>query len=183
MSIQIQKIYLETLVRGIITSSCQRDDYLQALSSGLYPHSAFQLKLYEFSHEALPEAKKPQIIEGWKRMLNHLRQPYLIFFQQDLLLAILFHKNPDDDFSIPERLWKKLPDDLKPTSCGESQVHTQYAGLTESYQQAEAALEVARHVRTPQHRELPHQQTQGADGRRLRRRRRRVQLHARLLRR
>ena len=146
---QQKELNFETLVRGIITSSCQKDDYLQALSSGLYSHSAFQLKLYEFSHEALPEAKKPAIIEGWKRMLNHLRQPYLLFFQQDLLLLMLFHKNPEDDFTIPEKYWKKLPDELKPTACGESQVHMQYAGLTEGYQQAEAALEVARLTEKP----------------------------------
>lgn len=71
-----------------------------------------------------------------------------------LLLLILFHKNPEDDFIIPEKYWKKLSDELRPTACGESQVHMQYAGLTEGCQQAEAALEVARHVRAPQHREL-----------------------------
>lgn len=141
---QQKELNFETLVRGIITSSRQREDYLQALTSGLYPHTAFQLKLFELSHDSVSEEKQVQTLEAWKRMLNRLRVQYLVFFQQGKLLLVLFRKNPDDDFSIPAELMEKLPKPLRPVACGESMVHTQYAGLTESYQQAEAALEVAR---------------------------------------
>ena len=146
---QQSELNFENLVRGIILSSCQKDDYLQALSSGVYPHSAFQLKLFELSRSGVPGDKKPEIVEEWKRMLNHMRVTYLAFFQQDLLLVLLFRKNPDDDFSIPDAYWQKLPEDMRPIACGESQVHMQYAALTESFQQAEAALEVARLTEKP----------------------------------
>ena len=44
---QQNQLNFEMLVRGVISSSCQKDDYLQALSGGMYPHTAFRLKLYE----------------------------------------------------------------------------------------------------------------------------------------
>lgn len=141
---QQNQLNFEMLVRGAISSSCQKDDYLQALSGGMYPHTVFRLKLYEIQRESIHESAKQSIAASWKRMLNHLRRPYLLFFQQNYLLLILFYKNPEESFELPEKMIRSLPEEARPQFCGESQVHLEYAGLTEAYQQAEAALEVAR---------------------------------------
>ena len=44
---QQNQLNFEMLMHGVISSSCQKDDYLQALNGGMYPHTAFRLKLYE----------------------------------------------------------------------------------------------------------------------------------------
>ncbi len=141
---QQNQLNFETLVRGVISSSCQKDDYLQALSGGMYPHTAFRLRLYEIRRESIHENEKQAIVANWKRVLNHLRRPYLLFFQQNYLLLILFHKDPEEKISLSGKMMQSLPKEALPQFCGESQVHMEYAGLTEAYQQAEAALEVAR---------------------------------------
>lgn len=146
---QQNQLNFEMLVRGVISSSCQKDDYLQALSGGMYPHTAFRLKLYELRRENIQESEKQSIVASWKRMLNHLRRPYLLFFQQNYLLLIIFHKNPEESFAVSEKLLASLPKEAAPQFCGESQIHMEYAGLTEAYQQAKAALEVARLTEKP----------------------------------